>query len=214
MSLGTQSKIEVKSAGYQSKSIEVLDFKYENSEVPQDLIDQCEKASESFGETYFIFDNSVSNFLKSRYMDDKSLNREIKIDEILGHDEKFHIGSETYFREMPSRFSYYDTETKECNRYKKYNIVIDFIKSLGFSPSEFNLGPEFDQSFTFKHEDINLILRLKPNLFLTIQDGFTDSFHPNNIFDGFFSKSKIFKAVTDRIPIDVIRGLKLKEIII
>ena len=213
MSLGTQSTVEVKSSGYQSKSMDVLDFIYERSEIPKDLIEECEKSSLEMGEIYFIFDNSVSNLIRSRYEDDKSLKREMNIDEIIGYDEKFHIGSESYFREMPSRFSYYDTETKECDRYKKYKIVTEFLKSLDFKPSEFNLGPEYDQSFIFQHEDIHLILRLKPNLFLTIQDGFTDSFHPNNIFDGFFCKSKILNSVRERIPSDLIRELKLNQIL-
>lgn len=46
MSLDTQSNIiNITSTGYQSKSREVQEFSYEKSEIPQHLIDECEKRS-------------------------------------------------------------------------------------------------------------------------------------------------------------------------
>lgn len=54
------------------------------------------------------------------------------------------------FINLPSRFSYYDTETKLVGRYKRYQFVVDFFKKLGFKPSESNFGPEFEQSFIFE----------------------------------------------------------------
>lgn len=116
---------------------------------------------------------------------------------------------------MPSRFSYYDTETKETDRYRKYKIVVDFLTKLGFTPNvEFNFGPEYDQSFLLKMNDISFIARVKPNIFLTIQEGFTDEGSPNNIFDGFFNRSKILDGFKNYPEIfSIIRDIKLEQIL-
>ena len=218
MKMATQSNIVVKS-GYQSKSKEVSDFTYENKEIPQSLIDECEKRFIDSGEIHFIFDNTVSNIIKNRY-DSKAEKREILIDDLLDDSYttslNFHIGSELYFREMPSRFSYYDTETKETCRYKKYKILTNFLDTLGFSPlSEFNFGPEYDQSYTLLTSGKNIIIRVKPNLFLSIQSGFTDDYHQRIIFDGFFSRSKIMESLKNELPnfTEVIRDIKLNTIL-
>jgi hypothetical protein len=221
MSSATQSNITLTttSSGYQSKSVEVQEFSYEKSKIPQYMIDECEKRSHEIEEVCFIFDNSISNLIKNRYLNDKVEKREILIDQVLEEGEenieKYHIGSELYFKEMPSRFSYYDTETKETDRYKKYKIVTDFLNKLGFSPNiEFNFGPEYDQSYLLRINEKSFIARVKPNLFLTIQEGFTEEGSPNNIFDGFFNRSKIidgFKLYPDIFSI--IRDIKLEQIL-
>jgi len=216
MSTGTQSNIlTTVKKGYQSVSKEVADFSYEKSDIPQDLIDECERLSKSSDEIYFIFDNSISDLVSNRYSSNKDEKREILIDQLINKVDKFHIGTEMYFREMPSRFSYYDTETKEINRYKKYKILTDFLDSVGFSPSrEFNFGPEYDQSFTLSLEDKSFIIRVKPNLFLSIQCGFVND-HQNIIFDGFFSRSKIVESLKKESPSfeQVIRDIKLDIIL-
>lgn len=217
MSLATQSSITITSSGYQSKSREVQDFSYEKEEVPQYMIDECEKRSIETEEVCFIFDNSISNLIKNRYLNDKVEKREILLDQVLGEGdiEKYHIGSELYFKEMPSRFSYYDTETKETDRYIKYKIVVEFLSRLGFTPNvEFNFGPEYDQSYLLKINDKSFIARVKPNLFLTIQEGFTDEGSPNNIFDGFFNRSKIIDGFNKYPDIfSIIRDIKLEQIL-
>lgn len=219
MSLATQSNIiNITSTGYQSKSREVQEFSYEKSEIPQHLIDECEKRSIETEEVCFIFDKSISDLINNRYLNDKVQKREILIDQVLDEGEnveKYHIGSELYFREMPSRFSYYDTETKETDRYRKYKIVVDFLTKLGFTPNvEFNFGPEYDQSFLLKMNDISFIARVKPNIFLTIQEGFTDEGSPNNIFDGFFNRSKILDGFKNYPEIfSIIRDIKLEQIL-
>lgn len=208
----TQTTIK---SGYQSKSREVSDFTYECSEIPQDLIDECEKLSRENDGVYFIFDNSISDLINNRYLSNKVEKREIIIDQLINKNDKFHIGTEMYFREMPSRFSYYDTETKQTDRYKKYKILTDFLDTLGFiSNREFNFGPEYDQSYTLSIEGKSFIARIKPNLFLSIQCGFIND-HPNNIFDGFFSRSRIMESMKKESPnlIEVIRDIKLNTII-
>lgn len=216
MSAATQSSTQttVKS-GYQSKSREVSDFTYESSEIPHDLINECERLSSENDETYFIFDNSISDLINNRYLSNKQDKREILIDQLINKNEKYHIGTEMYFREMPSRFSYYDTETKQIDRYKKYKILTNFLDTLGFqSNREFNFGPEYDQSYTLSIEDKSFIVRIKPNLFLSIQCGFRND-HPNNIFDGFFSRSRIVESLKKESPdfTQIIRDIKLDIIL-
>lgn len=221
MTVATQSNIQTSQVRQPAHGTpkEVLDFLYESSDVPQSLIDECERLSLENNEIYFIFDNSISNLIKSRYASNKEEKREMVLDNIIGTEDKFHIGTELYFREMPSRFSYYDTETKELGKYKRYKLITDFLGIVGFQPArEFNFGQEFDQSYTLtinEEEKKTFIIRIKPNLFLSIQSGFTDNGHPNKIFDGFFSKSKILNSLKKENPnfTSVIRDIKLDIIL-
>ena len=217
MSAGTQSNINITSSlGFSTPSKEVGEFKYEKSEIPKELIDMCETLSIEKGETYFIFDKSISNIVKSRYINNKEEKREILLDNIISDSDKYHIGSEIHFREMPSRFSYYDTEIKLTDRLLKYKFVTDFLNTIGFIPNrEFNFGPDMDQSYNLVIYNKTYITRLKPNLFLSIQSGFNDTSHPNIIFDGFFSKSKIIDSLNRDSPNfkEIIRDIKLNIIL-
>ena len=181
------------------------DFSYEKSDIEQRFIDECEKRAEETGETHFLFDTKLSHFVK----------RKSEISEILESDV-YHIGTEADFNMMPSRFSYYDTETKLKDRYEKYSLVVDFIKSLGFVPSEFNFGPEMEQAYileTRKDEETEkFVIRLQPNLFLKImfqKEGF------ETIYSGFFSIRKIFEAMQNSASLskNTIRESKIKNIL-
>jgi hypothetical protein len=197
------------------KSKEIGEFKYENSPISLDLINKCNSLSIEYGETYFIFDKSISNMIKKRE-EKKKEKREILIDDIMDDEnEKYHIGTDIFFKEMPSRFSYYDTETKETNRYKKYNILVNFLNKIGFvSNTEFNFGPEYDQSFLLKIEEKSFIARVKPNLFLSIQEGFYESGNPKIIFEKFFSRKGIIKSLSSYIELKSnLLDLKLEEIL-
>lgn len=211
--------------GGTSKPKELRSFKYERSEIPEKMIQDCNNASLLEGKTYFIFDTDISttvfeHWKKSATKEEK---REIIIDQIFRNDpmnQVYHIADETYFHELPSRFSYYDTETKESDRYKRYKIVTDFLNILGFVSDEmFNFGPEYDQSFILQigewRSKKSLIARVKPNLFISIQSGFTKSDGVKYIFDGFFSKSGILEALSKDTPeiIEIIRELKLNNLL-
>ena len=181
------------------------DFSYEKSDIEQRFIDECEKRAEETGETHFLFDTKLSHFVK----------RKSEISEILESDA-YHIGTEIDFNQMPSRFSYYDTETKLKDRYEKYSLVVDFIKSLGFVPSEFNFGPEMEQAYileTRKDEETEkFVIRLQPNLFLKLmfqKEGF------ETIYSGFFSIRKIFEAMQNSASLskNTIRESKIKNIL-
>jgi hypothetical protein len=191
-------------------------WEYERSEIDQYFIDECEKRAEETGETHFLFDTKLSHFVKKKNILNKEDRRESDLSELLENDA-YHIGTEMDFNQMPSRFSYYDTETKLKCRYEKYSFVLDFIKSLGFEPSQFNFGPEMEQSYILElREDKyveKFIIRLQPHLFLKLIH-MKDDF--NTIYNGFFSKTKILEAIDKQSGIlskVLIRDAKIKDIL-
>jgi hypothetical protein len=193
-----------------SDSKEECTFEYERSKIEQHFIDECDRLAEETGETHFLFDTKLSNFIKKK----KSINKE---ELCLLEEEAYHIGTEIDFGAMPSRFSYYDTETKLKDRYEKYAFATRFIESLHFVPSEFNLGQEMEQSYILElreGEDMEkFIIRLQPNLFLKIIH-IRDDF--NTIYNGFFSKRKMFESIdkhSGNLSKILIRDSKIKNIL-
>jgi hypothetical protein len=192
-------------------------FTYERLEIDQFFIDECEKKAEETGETHFLFDTKISHLIKRKNILNKEDQRESDLSRLL-ENETYHIGTEKDFSMMPSRFSYYDTETKLKCRYEKYSLVVDFIKSLGFEPSEFNLGPEMEQSYILELRDVEdlekFVIRLQPNLFLKLIVQDDNGFNP--IYNGFFSRSKMFEAIdkhSGKLSKVLIRDSKLKNIL-
>lgn len=191
-------------------------WEYERSEIDQYFIDECEKRAEETGEIHFLFDTKLSHLIKRKNILNKEDRRESDLSELL-EDEVYHIGTEIDFNQMPSRFSYYDTETKLKCRYEKYSFVVDFIKSLGFEPSEFNLGPEMEQAYILELREYEyvekFIIRLQPNLFIKLIH-MRDDF--NTLYNGFFSRKKIFEAIdrhSGNLSKIIIRDAKIKDII-
>lgn len=191
-------------------------WEYERSDIDQYFIDECEKRAEETGEIHFLFDTKLSHFVKRKNILNKEDRRESDLSELL-ENEAYHIGTEMDFNMMPSRFSYYDTETKLKCRYEKYSFVVEFIKSLGFEPSEFNLGPEMEQSYILDlkegEESEKFIVRLQPNLFMKLLH-MKDDF--NTIYNGFFSKTKIFESIdkySGHLSKILVRDAKIKDIL-
>lgn len=191
-------------------------WEYERSEIDQYFIDECEKRAEETGEIHFLFDTKLSHFVKRKNILNKEDRRESDLSELL-EDDAYHIGTEIEFNQMPSRFSYYDTETKLKCRYEKYSFVLDFINSLGFEPSEFNYGPEMEQAYILELREAEyvekFIIRLQPNLFLKLIH-MRDDF--NTLYNGFFSKRKMFEAIdkhSGNLSKILIRDAKIKNIL-
>ena len=194
-----------------SDSKEECTFNYERSEIEQHFIDECDKLAEETGETHFLFDTKLSHFIKRKNIFKKE---ESDLSQL---EEAYHIGTEIEFGAMPSRFSYYDTETKLKDRYEKYAFATRFIESLHFVASEFNLGQEMEQSYILElreGEDMEkFIIRLQPNLFLKIIH-IIDDF--NTIYSGFFSKIKMFESIdkhSGKLSKILIRDSKIKNIL-
>jgi len=156
--------------------------------------------------------NKISN-----YYSEKDLKRETTIDILLG--DIFHIGSETHFKELPSRFAYYDSEIKLTDRYKRYDYVVSFLKSLTFEPSFSNVGREYEQSYILELIEVNkrynFIVRVSPNLFIKIIF-FSVEEGQKIPYEGFFNKLEIIKSLQDNCPSsyrEIIRERKLKDIL-
>ena len=201
---------------------ELSDFRYERSDIPQELIDECEKMSEN-GETHFIFDTQTTNLVKSRWKDLRTdEKRDLLLDQLLDVN-KYHIGNVNIFSlTLPSRFSYYDTETKLSDRYERYNAVIGFLNKIGFVKNDVlgaNYGPEFEQSFILEMVDnqgyYKILIRLRPNLFISLST-FTSSEIVNQSYDGFFNKEIIIKILRSTCPEvykAILRDYKLDELL-
>lgn len=213
-SIGIEMDDGTKPDGY----VEDLDtLSVENSEIPQELIDECEDLSIKNDDIYFIFDSNTSSTIKSR-LSTKSEKRDNLIDSIIDV-EAYYIGTDVEFISLPSRLSYYDTETKLVGRYKRYQFVVDFFTKLGFIPSISNFGPEFEQSFIYEMFEGSLfkkkiVVRIQPNLFIkmSIQDHQT----LGNVYSGFFSKSGIYKSLSEYshdLYTSILRDAKLEDIL-
>ena len=204
------------------KQQEEVIFKYEVDNIPQDLIDKCESSSLLTGETYFIFDSLITKKVISN-----SSSREEKLayltdeldDELEKYNDTYHIGDISFFDGFPSRFSYYDTETKLTCRYKKIDLVIEYLDKLGFTKSQFNYGAEFEQSFYIEIRDEDnkfiekFIVRLQPNLFLKVIYSGGDNV---TIYSGFFNKEKIMNSISKVSIVGyqcIMRNAKLEKIL-
>jgi hypothetical protein len=193
-----------------------------SSEVHQSLIDECERLSQD-GMTRFIFDKHLSYALKRVNSKSREEDRDVNIDEILDNEE-YYISDENEFNLMPSRFAYYDTETKMTCRWSKHKLVIDWFKKLGFEPGLSNVGVEFEQSFTLSIYDdetggilYKCILRIQPNLFINLVAEYGDFIeNKKTIYKGFFNRSKILNMLNETSPDiykTVIRGVKLESLL-
>jgi hypothetical protein len=206
---------EEKPDGY----IEELNIDSIKSEVSQSLINECEELCKD-GYARFIFDKHISNISKRNLSQSESETRDINISDIL--EEKYYISTEEEFNLMPSRFPYYDTETKMTCRWSKHKMVIDWLSKLGFEPGLSNMGPEFEQSFVLSVNNENgsiiykCILRIQPNLFVTLIAEYGDFIeNKKTVYKGFFKKSEILRLLDETSP-DIykmiVREVKLEEI--
>ncbi len=210
--------IEIDDGSKPDGFVEDIDVDSINSEVPQQMIDECERLSQK-GEVMFIFDKHTTNVAK-RVNSSIEEKRDLNIDELLS-DEDYYIAGTEEFDSMPSRFSFYDTETKMTCRWSRYKLVTDFFTNLGFTPGLANLGPEFEQSFILsiqnQDEDYRCILRLQPNLTL---DLISESVKTSGIgrftLYCFFEKDKILNFLSKVTPDSyksIIRNIKLEKVL-
>jgi len=199
--------------------IEELNIDSIKSEVSQSLINDCEELCKD-GYARFIFDKHISNISKRNLSQSESETRDINISDIL--EEEYYISTEEEFNLMPSRFPYYDTETKMTCRWSKHKMVIDWLSKLGFEPGLSNMGPEFEQSFVLSVNNENGIIiykcisRIQPNLFVTLIAEYGDFIeNKKTVYKGFFKKSEILRLLDETSP-DIykmiVREVKLEEI--
>ena len=201
--------------------IEELNVESVQSEVPQSLIEECERLCKD-GKTRFIFDKHLTNAARKRISHSKKERKDINLDEILL--DEYYISDESEFNLMPSRFPYYDTETKRTCRWTKHKVVTEWFKKLGFKPGLSNVGPEMEQSFTLSVYDdetggilYKCILRIQPNLFVNLIAEHGDFIENiKTMYKGFFKKSEILRLLNETSPSIykmIVREVKLEEIL-
>lgn len=195
--------------------LEPIDFNYKENEIKQSLIEECEELSIKNNKTYFIFDDMVSNRIKSNNQTTTQTLRDEKLNVLLEDEDSYHIGTEDDFKGLPSRYSYYDTETKLVGRYRRYDFVTSYLSKIGFTPVITNLGPEYEQSYLIELVDEKFICRLRPNLFLKIiyQNSYFVDCGQKTIFEGFFKKTEIFEIMKSVAGTSFARDLKLSQIL-
>jgi hypothetical protein len=192
--------------------LEPIDFNYKEDDIKQSLIEECEELSIKNNKTYFIFDDMISNRIKTNNQPTSELLRNEKLNLLLEDDDSYHIGTEDDFRGLPSRFSYYDTETKLIGRYRRYDFVTAYLTKIGFVAQITNLGPEYEQSYLIELVDEKFICRLRPNLFLKIIYQNLEC-EQKTIFEGFFKKTEIFEIMKNVAGASFARDLKLSQIL-
>jgi hypothetical protein len=200
--------------------VEEISIESVSSEVPKSLIDECERLSQD-GITRFIFDKHLTNTARRRISQSKEEKRDITIDEVLS--DEYYISDEDEFNLMPSRFPYYDTETKMTCRWSKHKMVISWFQKLGFQPGMSNVGPEMEQAFTLSvYNDetggilYKCILIIKPNLFIQLLAEHGDFIeNRKTVYKGFFKKKEILRLLDETSPEIykmIVREVKLEEI--
>ena len=191
---------------------EITDKLPDNNDVSISLINECNRLSKETGIIHFIFDKSTKNIINRNNNKKIDEIRDSKIEEILDDEESYYIGNENEFNALPSRFSYYDTETKLVGRYNRYDYVLKFVKEFGFQPGFANYGPEFEQSFFLNIQSGKLIIRIQPNLHISLRR--IDENGDVRVYNGFFSKSKIYNylknIIGDSYLKSLVRDVKLK----
>lgn len=177
------------------------EYSYNKGEIPSDLIEECNNLYEETELIHFIFDYDTKDKISSLSYKNKDEKREEVLESLLNENNGFYIANEDEFNSMPSRYSLYDTETSCIGRYDRYNKVLDFIKEIGFEASTWNLGPEYEQTFSIDEKKNDSVskwtLRLKPNMFLTIEHFYSNDTEGQNgiIYDRFFNKNIILQSL-------------------
>jgi hypothetical protein len=195
--------------------LEITDKLPDNNDVSISLINECNRLSKETGIIHFIFDKDTKNIINRNNNKKIDEIRDSKIEEILDDEESYYIGNENEFNALPSRFSYYDTETKLVGRYNRYDYVLKFVKEFGFQPGFANYGPEFEQSFFLNIQSGKLIIRIQPNLHISLRR--IDENGDVRVYNGFFSKSKIYNylknIIGDSYLKSLVRDVKLKYLL-
>jgi hypothetical protein len=183
--------------------------------IPEELIEECERLSEQTNGVHFIFDTYSQNWIETTKYVNKDEQREYILGKVFDDEEEVErlplcIGCLSDLKDMPSRFIYYDTETKQTDKYKRYKYVTDFLVKIGFEPSENNLGQEYEQVFylmeKIENGEVKVNLRINQNLLINLSYTKTHyvsggtSGGTGNVYSGFFTKEKVLNSLLKLIP--------------
>lgn len=147
-------------------------------------IQKCEELSNKTEELCFVF----------AYVEeiDKKTDKELNI------NDKWVVTTEDMLKIMPSRISIYDSHFKETSIDRRFDKAYQAIAKIRFEPSltsNFGRGKEqvFTRSFIIDDQDVEMILRLKPNLIVTI-DWITNGIR-YDLYRGFPIQEQMMRSI-------------------
>lgn len=151
------------------------------------LIEDANKIHDTTGEVQFIF-STATKYYNENNIEEK---RDNVLDEV---DDFFYIDTIDAFKDAPSRESVYDTIYRESNKFRRRDKIYQSLSKLGFEPSMYNLGEDYEQSFVINVGDLIINIRLSKNLFCKVSAFNLKDHRIDNIYYGFYIESKILKA--------------------
>lgn len=170
--------------------------------ISQWLIDKANAISDETGTIQCIYDMSDIEFIDHSIDSDNC-------------DDFFFIDSWTGLEGLPSRHTYYDTETRLVNFLDRHFNIRNFLKILNFKPLDINGFEQNEMFFEPKREisyrsleRTNIIIRVKPNLMIELS---MDTMAGNKRFKFFYNRNQILKILD--ISKEELREIKLKSIL-
>jgi len=147
-------------------------------------IQKCEELSLQTEEICFVF----------AYVEeiDKETDKELNI------NDKWVVTTEDMLKIMPSRIPIYDSHFKETSIERRFDKAYQAIANIRFEPSlasNFGRGKEqvFTRSFIIDNQEEEMILRLKPNLIVTI-DWITNGIR-YDLYRGFPVQEQMMRSI-------------------
>ena len=189
--------------------------KNSNKKVSDSIIEDGKKLSDESGKIVCVFDISDKVAFSTKIAS-KEEKREIKIDSFFY--EYFFLETEDLFSDYPSIMSYYDTETDRTDILTRHQIVMEFLKSIGFETNSLNFGyhniemcTKLETSYISK--DIpRVIIRVEPNLMIKLII-LPEGYDTNKEFRFFFSRNRIINEISKVAPISWKRDQKIDKLL-
>lgn len=161
----------------------------------------------------FITSKSTYNEIMEKKSFSKKEKRNFKLDTLLADDgEEYQVVTEQGLVDLPSQFYYYDTYTKKTCKWERYNYILKELDEMGYKPSKWNLGPEYEQSFSLKIGSFISILNLKTNMFYSLKV-MNENIHKNIIMNKFFNMDYIENSILEYLPLSEKRNRKLNSLL-
>ena len=182
------------------------------TEIFDKLINECKTLSKELDKVVCIF--SVSE--KSQFSETKNDKREDLINSII--EGEFFIDSEDLLKYYPSLTTFYDTETDKTDIITRHQIIIDFLKEIGFNSNSLNFGyyniencSKIETTYISEYYK-NVFIRVQPNLMITLVI-VRDSYMSNKELKFFFNKNRILNEISNISTDDIKRDIKIDKIL-
>lgn len=182
------------------------------TEIFDKLINECKTLSKELDKVVCIF----SVYEKSQFSETKNDKREDLINSII--EGEFFIDSEDILKYYPSLTTFYDTETDKTDIITRHQIIIDFLKEIGFNSNSLNFGyyniencSKIETTYISEYYK-NVFIRVQPNLMITLVI-VRDNYMSNKELKFFFNKKRILNEISNISTDDIKRDIKIDKIL-